>query len=144
MKSQIIGLGQKMLSDTDFIKYEQQYKAKNTIDIGLLMTLLDKYKDLYSVFLKINILIYGYSTKELDDELRDYLHYKGNNYYVDDLDIILRHYYKNYDRCRKALKMIVTCGLRPLKEINLLKEIINRPIEKEIMAIWNDEVLSVE
>ena len=138
--SPIIELKDNLLLDEDYISMCKRYEIKHTMDIGLLVKLLKRYEDLYVMFLKINVFVFGYETKGLNKELQDYVHYKGKNYYINDLETILRCYYSNYDRCRKILKVIVTCRLMPLDEINILKKILDRPVENEIKAFFDDKL----
>ena len=137
--SPIIELKNSLISDEDYIKYEEIYKNDRIVDTDLLVKLLDKYFDLYYVFLKINIFLYRYDTKGLNKELQDFLHYKGKVYHIDDLDSMIRLYYRNYNRCQIAMKKVITKKLRPIKERKLLQQILDRPIEKEITPLYEYE-----
>ena len=64
---------------------------------------------------------------------------KGNRkIYLDDTDLVLRHYYSNYKRCRKVIKTIIQKKLRPLNEIRLLKQIYNLDIEDSLIPIMDE------
>ena len=142
--SSIIKLKNCLLSDIDYIHYEQKYETEHTIDVELLEKLLKKYKDLYYIFLKINILLYRFDTSNLNDELKDYRHYQGKVYRIDDLDIILRHYYGNYKRCRCVIEIMISEKLVPQNERELLEKILNNVLEDQIRPTFDYEVFSNE
>lgn len=137
--SPIIRLKNNLISDEDYIKYEEIYKNEHIVDMNLLVKLLDKHFELYYVFLKINIFLYRYDTKGLNKELQDFLHYKGKSYHIDDLDAMIRLYYRNYRRCQTAMKKIISNKIRPASERKLLQQILNRPLEKEITPLYEYE-----
>lgn len=143
-KSSIIKLKNNLLEDKDYIKYKEIYKNEHFIDKDLLVVLLERYLDLYYVFLKINILLYKYDTKNLDKELQDFLHYKGKNIHVDDLDSIFRFYYKNFSMCHRTIEKIITYKIRNKNEIELLKQILERPFEKELSVFFEYKVVPNE
>ena len=97
-KSPIIELQHNMLLDKDYINFEKLYNEENIIDKKILIKLLNKYEDLYIIFLKINIWLYNYDA-----------------------------------RCRKALKYIVTNSLKPKCEIAIIRKILNRNTENELL-----------
>lgn len=132
--SKVMRLKRELLDDEDYIRFEETYNKNEVIDTGLLIKLLNKYLDLYHVFLKLNILLYGFDTKELSEDLQDFLHFKGKKYYIDDLDSILKFYYNHYPMFIKSIEEIINSKLRPLSEITLLKKFINNP--KELKAIY--------
>ena len=141
MNNLVFDLGQQLLLDSDYIEYVKLYDEKKIIERQRLIRILDKYEVLYIIFLKINILIYNYDTSGLNNELKDYLHFKGGNYYIEDLSVILKYYSWNYSRCRKTLKTIIVNKLRPVSEIRILKKIVERPISDEIISFFDDENL---
>lgn len=137
--SPVIELKNKLLMDEDYKRYKRIYIRERTINRYLLTKLLDRYLDLYYFFIKSNIFIYRYDIKDLNDELKDYLHHKGKLCYIDDLEDIFRHYYNQYDRCQATIKSIIEYKLRPLSEIELLTKIILRPLENEIKWLYDEE-----
>lgn len=142
--SPIIKLKQYLLCDPDYIKYEELFENEHIVDKKLLVTLFNGYKDLYYIFLKINIFLYRFDTSNLNNELKDYKHYKGKVYRIDDLDVILRHYYRYYKRCQCAIKILISDKLVPQNEIELLEKIINNPLEEQIRPTFDYEVFSNE
>ena len=92
--------------------------------------MLNDYKDLYYIFLKSFIYLYFKTDiKNLSKELQNYQYIGNRKIYLDDVDMVLRHYYYNYTRCRKCIKAIIQNKLRPQNEIGLLKQIYNLDIE---------------
>jgi len=106
--SPIIELKNTLLLDENYIKFEEIYKNENIIDKDLLVKLLNRHHDLYYTFLKINLFIYRFDIKGLNSDLKDFKHYKGKVYYIDDLDCVLRFYYSNYTRNQRVFKIQVT------------------------------------
>jgi len=139
--SQITKLKNNLLADKDYIKYEEIYKNKHIVDKDLLIKLLNKHLDLYYVFLKMNIFIYRYDTKNLEKDLQDLYRYKGKNIYIDDLESIFRFYYKNFSMCHKSMETIITYKLREKNEIKLLKKILRRPFAKELSIFFEYKVV---
>ncbi len=140
--SPIINLKNNLLLDEDYFKYNEMiYKNEHVIDKDLLVKLLNKHFDLYYTFLKINLFIYRFEIKGLNKELKDFKHYKGKNYYIDDLDCILRFYYRNYPRCQSAMRKIIKYKLRPKNELKLLEMILNNPAEQQIRPVFDDEMI---
>lgn len=139
--SSIIKLKNNLLEDKDYIKYKEIYMNEHFIDKDLLVILLERYLDLYYVFLKINILLYKYDNKNLNKDLQDFLHHKGKNIYVDELDSIFRFYYKNFSMCHRTIEKIITYKIRNKNEIELLKQILERPFEKELSVFFEYKVV---
>ena len=129
--SPIIELKNNLLLDEDYIKFEEIYKKENIVDKDLLIKLLDKHHDLLYMFLKINILLYEFDIKGLNNDLKEFKRYKGKVYYIDDLDCVLRFYYSNYTRNQGVFKMMIKDKLVPLKERKLLEMIMNNPMEEQ-------------
>lgn len=129
--SPIIELKNNLLLDEDYIKFEEIYKKENIVDKDLLIKLLDKHHDLFYMFLKINILLYEFDIKGLNNDLKEFKRYKGKVYYIDDLDCVLRFYYSNYTRNQSVFKMMIKDKLVPLKERKLLEMIMNNPMEEQ-------------
>lgn len=129
--SPIMKLKSRLLRDSDYVKFEKTYNENEIIDKELLIKLLDKHLDLYNIFLKFNIFLYNFDIKELNEELQDFLHYKGTDYYLRDLNCILNFYYSHYPMFIRCINEIIDNKLRPQSEINLLEKIINNSIEKK-------------
>ena len=142
--SPVIKLVDDLHNDEDYLRYNEIYSTERVIDKDLLIKLLDKYFDLYYAFLKMNIFLYRFDTKKLNKELQDFLRYKGKHYYIDDLIFVLKFYLKHYPRCQSAMRKIITYKIRPLNERNLLKEILNNPIEEQIRPTFEYEVTDDE
>ena len=62
--SKVMRLKRELLDDEDYIRFEETYNKNEVIDTGLLIKLLNKYLDLYHVFLKLNILLYIFFIKQ--------------------------------------------------------------------------------
>lgn len=135
MSSHVNKLMRNLLNDGEYKEYITIYKEKQYVDKSILNNLLKRYLDLYYLFLKINILLYRYDTKSLNNELKDYTHYKGDILYIDDIDIIMSYYFNNYSRCRIELSKIIVFKLRPNNEIKILKQILDRQFDKEIKPL---------
>ena len=135
MSSYVNELMRNLLNDGEYKEYITIYKEKQYVDKSILNNLLKRYLDLYYLFLKINILLYRYDTKSLNNELKDYTHYKGDILYIDDIDIIMSYYFNNYSRCRIELSKIIVFKLRPNNEIKILKQILDRQFDKEIKPL---------
>lgn len=135
--SRVMRLNEKLLNDSDYLKFEKTYNKNKVIDKELLVKLLNKHLDLYNMFLKINISLYGFDTKELNKDLQDFLRYKGKKYYIDDLIVILGFYFKHHSMFIKSIEKIIDSKLRPQNEINLLKKIINNPREERIKITFD-------
>lgn len=135
MRSPVTELKNNLINDINYIKYDEIYKNENIIDKDLLIKLLEDHLDFYIVFLKLNIFLWRYDTRYANKELKDYKHYKGKILRIDDIDTVYRYYYRNYNRVRNAMKKIICYKLRPRNELNILKQILERPIEEEIYPI---------
>ncbi len=138
--SPVMRLKNNLLADKDYIKFKEIYNRKKIVDKKLLIKLVDSHFDLYCIFLKMNIFIFGYNTDYLNRELQDFLHYKGKKLRIDDLDIIFRLYYKNFSMYRHSIKKIITYKLRPNEELEILKRILNRPFKKELSVFFEYKV----
>lgn len=135
--SPIMELKNTLLLDEDYIKFEEIYKNENIVDKELLIKLLDKHHDLYYTFLKINLFIYRFNINGLNNDLKDFKHYNGKMYYIDDLDCILRFYYAHYTRNQRIFKIMIKDKLVPLKERKLLEMIMNNPMEEQIRPTFD-------
>ena len=134
----IIGqlLYERLVVDERYKNYCTKYKETNFVDEDLLKKLLIDHKDFYYLFLKSFIfLYYRYNIKHLNKELQNYYYIGKRKITLDDMDIILRYYYSNYNRCQKAIRYIISGKMRPNAELKLLKEIYNRDIEQSIIPV---------
>ena len=130
----IIGqvLYEKLVVDKRYNDYCIKYKNTYTIDIDVLKELLVDYKDFYYLFLKSFIfLYYRNNIKHLNKDLQNYYYIGKIKITLDDIYVVLKHYYSNYNRCRKVISIIISNRLRPNAELKLLKEIYN--IEQSIV-----------
>ena len=130
----IIGqvLYEKLVVDKRYNDYCIKYKNTYTIDIDVLKELLVDYKDFYYLFLKSFIfLYYRNNIKHLNKDLQNYYYTGKIKITLDDIYVVLKHYYSNYNRCRKVISIIISNRLRPNAELKLLKEIYN--IEQSIV-----------
>lgn len=130
----IIGqvLYEKLVVDKRYNDYCIKYKNTYTIDIDVLKELLVDYKDFYYLFLKSFIfLYYRNNIKHLNKDLQNYYYIGKRKITLDDIYVVLKHYYSNYNRCRKVISIIISNRLRPNAELKLLKEIYN--IEQSIV-----------
>lgn len=66
--STTIKLKNEFISDIDFIHYQDTYNNQNVIDKDLLVKLLEKYHDLYYIFLKMNLWLYHFKISGLNDD----------------------------------------------------------------------------
>ncbi len=139
--SSIIKLKNEFISDIDFFHYQEAYDNKNVIDKDLLMKLLEKYHDLYYTFLRMNLFLYRFKMTGLNDELKDFNHYKGKPYRIDDLSHIFGLYYHHYSMFVETFKLMISNNLIPKNEIKLLEKIINNPREEQIRPTFDFEVL---
>lgn len=123
-----------MYQDNDYKSYLEKYEEKNVVDYILLEILLKKYVDILEVFYKINIFLFNYSSLNLNQKLKDYMHYKNKDLTLNDISLIYHnHYLKNYNMCRDSIKVIIDKKLVSLDEIELLKLIYNRKYEDELL-----------
>lgn len=142
--SPIIRLKNNLLIDIDYIKYEEIYSKESVIDKNLLVQLLNKHHDLYYVFLKMNIFLYRFDTKGLNDELKDFSHYKKTVLRIDDLSHILGLYYRHYSMFIETIKVMISDNLVPKNEVKILKMIINNPKEEQIRPTFDYEDMKDE
>jgi len=139
--SSIIKLKNEFISDIDFIHYQDTYNNQNVIDKDLLVKLLEKYHDLYYIFLKMNLWLYHFKISGLNDDLKDVTHYKNTMFRIDDLSHILGLYYHHYNMFVETIKVIISDKLVPTSEIKLLEKIINNPREEQIRPTFDTDVL---
>ena len=119
----------KLLQDKEYQDYISEYENKNSINLDKLESLLNNHIDLYRLFLKINIFLYRYDTKLLEEDLKDFGQLNGTTLRLDDIDTIMDYYFNNYKRCKKELHRICINHLRPPAEKRIINKIINRKIE---------------
>ena len=62
----------KLFQDKEYQEYIYEYENKNSINLDKLESLLNNHIDLYRLFLKVNIFLYRYDTKLLEDDLKDF------------------------------------------------------------------------
>ena len=127
-----------LLKDKEYIEYMKMCDNTHHINIKVLDSLLKKHLDLYFLFLKINILLYKYDTKLLNNDLKDYTHYKNEKLYINDIDIIMNYYFHNYAICKRLLKDLALYNLRPIEETKIIIKIINRKPNEEYSSILNN------
>ena len=99
---------------------------------------------MYYVFLKINLFIYRFDIKCLNNDLKDFKRCKGKVYYIDDLDCVLRFYYSNYTRNQRVFKIMIKDKPVPQTERKLLEMIVNNPSEEQIRPTFDYEVSDVK
>lgn len=138
--SPTIKLKNEFISDIDFIHYQDTYNNQNVIDKDLLVKLLEKYHDLYYIFLKMNLWLYHFKISGLNDDLNDVTHYKNTMFRIDDLSHILGLYYRHYSMFVETFKLMISNNLIPKSEIKLLEMIINNPREEQIRPTFDFEV----
>lgn len=142
--SPIIKLKNNLLDDVDYIHYEEIYNKENFINKDLLVKLLEKYHDLYYIFLKMNLWLYHFKISGLNDDLKDVNHYRKTMFRIDDLSHIFGLYYHHYSMFVETIKVIISDKLVPKNEIKLLEMIINNPREKDIIPTFDNEVVDDE
>ena len=118
----------KMYNSETYKQYVEYYDKNHCINIDLLKKLYFDNQDLYIIFLKINVVLYRYDYKELGICTM----HNNRNLYVTDIDVILKHYISNYDRCRNAIKCLISQSLVSKSDVSILKQILSRDKEKEI------------
>lgn len=134
MKNIGLKLYNELIQDNSYQDYCQMYKQDHYIDKNAVERMLITHKDYYYLFLKSFIwLYYKEDIKYLNKELQDFRHIRNVKITLDDFDIVLKHYYYNYNRCKKCIKIIISNKLRPNSELKLLKLIYNRDINKDIV-----------
>ena len=118
----------KMYNSETYKQYVEYYDKNHCINIDLLKKLYFDNQDLYIIFFKINVVLYRYDYKELGICTM----HNNHNLYVTDIDVILKHYIGNYDRCRNAIKCLISQSLVSKSDVSILKQILSRDKEKEI------------
>ena len=79
----------KLFQDKEYQEYIYEYENKNSINLDKLESLLNNHIDLYRLFLKINIFLYRYDTKLLEDDLKDFSQLNETTLRMDDIDTIM-------------------------------------------------------
>lgn len=126
----------RLYSSETYKKYIDIYNKEKYVDTKLLKELFDEYKEIYDLFLKINIfLYYRNDIKNLRKDLQDYTKLNGTTLYIEDIDLVIGYYCNNYVRCRTVIKKIIQNKWVSKNEINILKKILNRDINEEIKPI---------
>ena len=118
----------KMYNSETYKQYVEYYDKNHCINIDMLKKLYFDNQDLYIVFLKINVVLYRYDYEELEICTM----HNNRNLYVTDIDVILKHYISNYNRCRYAIKCLISQSLVSKSDVSILKQILSRDKEKEI------------
>ena len=127
----------KLFQDKEYQEYINEYESTSKINLDKLESLLNNHIDLYRVFLKINIFLYRYDTKLLEENLKDFSQLNGTTLRLDDIDTVMDYYFNNYKRCKKELHRICINQLRPPAENRIINKIINRKIEiRDIPKDW--------
>lgn len=147
-KNYVNKLYDNLLEDEKYKQYCKIYEQEHYIDLELLKYLLKEHHELYYIFLKINLLLYyGREPKiknKLNNDLKDYYYINKRILRVNDLDLILKHYFKNYSRCRQGIMKIVKNKLVSNTEQILLKLIYAREVLEQIRPSFEDEVMQDE
>ena len=126
----------RLYSSETYKKYIDIYNKEQYVDTKLLNELFDEYKEIYDLFLKINIfLYYRNDIKNLRKDLQDYTKLNGTTLYIEDIDLVIGYYCNNYVRCRTVIKKIIQNKWVSRNEINILKKILNRNLSEEIKPI---------
>ena len=126
----------RLYSSETYKKYIDIYNKEQYVDTKLLKELFDEYKEIYDLFLKVNIfLYYRNDIKNLRKDLQDYTKLNGTTLYIEDIDLIIGYYCNNYVRCRTVIKKIIQNKWVSKNEINILKKILNRDLNEEIKPI---------
>lgn len=125
----------KLFQDKEYHEYIYEYENKNSINLDKLESLLNNHIDLYRLFLKVNIFLYRYDTKLLEDDLKDFSQLNETTLCMDDIYTIMDYYFNNYKRCKDELHRICILHWRPPAENRIINKIISRKIEKEIKDI---------
>ena len=98
----------RLYSSETYKKYIDIYNKEQYVDTKLLKELFDEYKEIYDLFLKVNIfLYYRNDIKNLRKDLQDYTKLNGTTLYIEDIDLIIGYYCNNYVRCRTVIKKII-------------------------------------
>lgn len=126
----------RLYSSETYKKYIDIYNKEQYVDTKLLKELFDEYKEIYDLFLKVNIfLYYRNDIKNLRKDLQDYTKLNGTTLYIEDIDLVIGYYCNNYVRCRTVIKKIIQNKWVSKNEINILKKILNRDLNEEIKPI---------
>lgn len=126
----------RLYSSETYKKYIDIYNKEQYVDTKLLKELFDEYKEIYDLFLKVNIfLYYRNDIKNLRKDLQDYTKLNGTTLYIEDIDLVIGYYCNNYVRCRTVIKKIIQNKWVSRNEINILKKILNRKLSEEIKPI---------
>lgn len=127
---------ERLYSSEIYKKYIDIYNKEQYVDTKLLKELFDEHKEIYDLFLKINIfLYYRNDVKNLRKDLQDYTKLNGIILYIEDIDLVIGYYCNNYVRCRTVIKKIIQNKWVSRNEINILKKILNRKLSEEIKPI---------
>lgn len=127
----------RLYSSETYKKYIDIYNKEQYVDTKLLKELFDEYKEIYDLFLKVNIfLYYRNDIKNLRKDLQDYTKLNGTTLYIEDIDLVIGYYCNNYVRCRTVIKKIIQNKWVSRNEINILKKILNRKLSEEIKPIY--------
>lgn len=124
-----------LFQDREYKNYIDEYKKKSNIKLDKLKIIFNKHYDLYRLFIKINIFLYRYNTKLLDEDLQDFSQLNGRTLNLMDVDIIMKYYINNYKRCKKKLHRIAINHWVPPSEKRIINMIISRKIDNEIINI---------
>jgi len=127
-------------SDT-FKEFISIYNIKETITkdmVEIARKLLKEEFDLYALFLKVNIFLYRYDSSKLNNKLQNYHRHILNNVEytitIDDVAIITYFYLKYKFIIKKFIKYIINNRLRPSNEIVILRKILNRQPQEELLT----------
>ena len=83
----------RLYSSETYKKYIDIYNKEQYVDTKLLKELFDEYKEIYDLFLKVNIfLYYRNDIKNLRKDLQDYTKLNGTTLYIEDIDLIIGYY----------------------------------------------------
>ncbi len=115
-----------LLDDVNYGELVKLYNEKHIIDVDLVESLLNTHLDLYKLFIKSNIFLYGYISKYLDDELKDCTHFNNKDLYIEDVNNVMSFYYDNYLINKKCLRRISMFRFRPSSERVIINKIIKR------------------
>ncbi len=133
-----------LLNDEKYKQYCKIYKQKHYIDLELLKYLFKEHHEIYYVFLKINLLLYfdreSKFMNKFNNDLQDYYHINKSKLQIEDLELILRHYYKNYHRCRQGIVKILDNKLVSDMEKHLLELIFAREVIEMLRFISKEDV----
>ena len=127
-------------SDT-FKEFVAIYNNKETITkdmLELVRKLLKEEFDLYALFLKINCFLYRYDSSKLNNKLQKYSKHIFNGVEftitIDDVAIITYFYLRHKFIIKLFIKFIINNRLRPHNEIVILRKILNRQPQDELLT----------